>query len=519
MKQARKTVARVDTTSSVVAGRRSSAKRRNAGVGQDFIFHGAFTQKADAVRKEQALKARGAHPFIQFLPYPGGFRFAVVTAKGHRKMNPGLLSKLRKFARSVLPAQDARHLAGKRHPLLPPKEAGEGIGGRLGGYSPPKGMKPRGKKIGRSRDREIGRSVDPELVSALQGLGYKKDVARGLAQRAQGATFDEKLRSALRKSNPLHPKGLTRERARDWYVAQHLPVPRKLLTRAEVPQEEARLGKIVADYYAQRNSGKKRRRNLFGFGGGSSGKTVVTREAAQAQQRKAARTLFEKGEYRQAKKVARMSPRRFAKRAGFKREGILRRTARRTKARIAGAAHGAVDRLLGNPQRNQDGELAAAKKLHAKFHGAPSRRTLTPPANGEPREDLAGLGHVSKLIVAAVELHGAKVEISFTSGEAPLLASDPKGTQLYLVGGNQKLDDALPAFGCKRIPNAFYELGRLVQIEYRTRKDFDNFQPVTYFHAFGEDTGEQPALLYDSQRQKLWIAGGAYKVKREGIVN
>ena len=112
-------------------------KRKNAGAGYGFMFHGAFNEKRDAVAKEK--KTPGA--FIKMVPAPdgGGFRYAVMSPRknplkrrrvkgepfdGHRqpnffglfasresKMSPGQLAKV------VFPVRgsyDGKHISGER---------------------------------------------------------------------------------------------------------------------------------------------------------------------------------------------------------------------------------------------------------------------------------------------------------------------------------------------------------------------------------------------------------------------
>lgn len=52
-----------------------------AGRGRAFGFHGAFSNKTDAVKKERALKGAGESPFIQRRKVRGQVRFIVMTAE------------------------------------------------------------------------------------------------------------------------------------------------------------------------------------------------------------------------------------------------------------------------------------------------------------------------------------------------------------------------------------------------------------------------------------------------------
>jgi hypothetical protein len=93
----------------------------------------------------------------------------------------------------------------------------------------------------------------------------------------------------------------------------------------------------------------------------------------------------------------------------------------------------------------------------------------------------------------------------------------PKGEQLYLVGGNQALDESdLKRLGCDPAKDVC-DLGYCCVIEYLAQKRFDRFEPMTYFHALGEDSGVQPRLLYWRKAKLLQLAGGSYVVKAAGI--
>jgi hypothetical protein len=177
-----------------------------------------------------------------------------------------------------------------------------------------------------------------------------------------------------------------------------------------------------------------------------------------------------------------------------------------------------------------------AEQLYEQFHGKRHARvtdTGLPIADYDSHPKLAALGKlVSVTIGENVKLIEPKftkaqplgkgkpwVEtISFGSNEAPDLAAEPGGRQLYLVGGNQNISDCLRSLPIDANKDLL-DLGNLLRLEYFTRKGFDNFQPVTYYHALGEETGVTPRLIFDRRKKRLHIVGGQYEVKPEGIVN
>lgn len=100
--------------------------------------------------------------------------------------------------------------------------------------------------------------------------------------------------------------------------------------------------------------------------------------------------------------------------------------------------------------------------------------------------------------------------------EPPQLVSDESGRQLYFVGGNQ---DCFPLLDGSHQEHQLWELGKARTIIYRERKHFDDFELINYEHKFGEETGERPTLMYDGRHRRLFLEGGAYEIKPEGITN
>lgn len=171
-----------------------------------------------------------------------------------------------------------------------------------------------------------------------------------------------------------------------------------------------------------------------------------------------------------------------------------------------------------NPKRgrkNPDGsEAAAAADLFESFHGKPATRTREV---AEPREaptDLADLGRLIQLVVWLDEDNAA--ELNFSGNIRT--ASTGDGGSLYFVGGVQRLDlEALDR--AAGLPKDHVVIGPVQSIVYHTTKDFHDFEPVDYIHDFGEETGVLPILNYDTRNERLYLTGGEYQVRREGIVN
>ena len=162
-----------------------------------------------------------------------------------------------------------------------------------------------------------------------------------------------------------------------------------------------------------------------------------------------------------------------------------------------------------------------ATDLYTQFHGRGPNRVIDrqmPIADYSDRPELAQLGKLVSLTIGEETPKKWRRKITWGSREAPDLAAEPNGRQLYLVGGSQNLDGSLSGLPIDA-QKQMIDLGFVYQVEYFTQKKFDNFQPVTYYHDLGEETGEVPRGVYDRLHKLIHIVGGAYKVKPEGIVN
>ena len=175
-----------------------------------------------------------------------------------------------------------------------------------------------------------------------------------------------------------------------------------------------------------------------------------------------------------------------------------------------------------NPRtRKTNGSTADSAELYRQFHGRDATKLTDVLQRIVSRDSYAGLGTLVRLVI------NGETEINFPDDgrDSVMLASDPKGRQLFLIGGDQDVSALLQ--GRKGVDRTkdLIDLGELKgfgkarSIEYFTRKKFDNFQPITYVHEFGEVSGVRPRLQYDRLNKQLHIVGGNYQVKPEGIVD
>lgn len=183
----------------------------------------------------------------------------------------------------------------------------------------------------------------------------------------------------------------------------------------------------------------------------------------------------------------------------------------------------AAELVIFNPRKgkrrkkklNPD-EMQEAIALYQQFHGAAPEEILKIQETEAARSTYTGLGDLVQLLQKAP--NGRTLELKFSNADAVLVASNAKGTQLYLIGGNQNLNGALEEFGADTSKD-FVELGECLSIVYFTRKEFDGMQPIEYKHKFGEEGGAPPMLVYNKVQKRMIFAGGDYTIEAPGIIN
>ena len=181
-----------------------------------------------------------------------------------------------------------------------------------------------------------------------------------------------------------------------------------------------------------------------------------------------------------------------------------------------------------NPKRKRN-SAATSSALYEKFHGKPSTSILEIEEEWHIHKNLAQLG---TLVEIKVLLNPTESKTNQRRATLAVPHSDNalKGVQLcssegskrsktlYLVGGDQSLPLKALGFTAADEKDLMY-IGEVEEITYRTRKHFDQFKKIDYYHGLGEVSLFKPQLLYRSRDKKLLIAGGQYDVRPEGIVN
>jgi hypothetical protein len=169
--------------------------------------------------------------------------------------------------------------------------------------------------------------------------------------------------------------------------------------------------------------------------------------------------------------------------------------------------------VIRTPRQNP-----SAEAIRESFTGAPVDGEMITDEPHMPAGSYAQLGEVLALHVKPHS--GGQVQAIEFSRPRPLLVSDESARQIYFVGGDQNLDDSLMAFNPRHRGGGIYELGQGRRIDYKQRKaHVRNPDADEWRHDLGEETGERPLVLYDTNCRRILLEGGAYVIRPEGIVN
>lgn len=196
-----------------------SKRRKNAGQGYGMQFHGSFSDKADAVKKERKTKKA----FIRGTPTKHGYRYIVMSPrtnpikrKKKAKKNP---SELMVMGANPHTNREVFH-SGAQEIVLQPgasltirnnPEPRTNLYLGFGPASPKQRQqtgltlyrRPRaaGSSRGtRSGTREPMSTLRAEVASALVNQGYKPAQAKRMARAAQGGDFSAMFNDAMRRN-------------------------------------------------------------------------------------------------------------------------------------------------------------------------------------------------------------------------------------------------------------------------------------------------------------------------------
>lgn len=169
--------------------------------------------------------------------------------------------------------------------------------------------------------------------------------------------------------------------------------------------------------------------------------------------------------------------------------------------------------------RRNPGSLEAGSELYEEFHGESAQHVDTIEEPSPRPVTLTELGDLIELQVKRPV--GWKWAVFDFTGRGVKLASNVAGSQLYFVGGNQKVSRGELTHAGADNSKELIDIGECMIIAYRARKTFVDGVASNYEHNFGEETGVRPRLLYDCRgpQPRLFLSGGAYRVEAAGIIN
>ena len=166
-----------------------------------------------------------------------------------------------------------------------------------------------------------------------------------------------------------------------------------------------------------------------------------------------------------------------------------------------------------------------AAALYESFHGKPATGVMEVAEDLHIHKHLPALGVLTELscVLTVGDQSGKELDLEFSDGaeefdetvadpNATYLCASEDGRQLYFVGGDQGLELDELGIGEEWVKDDMV-LGVLIEVVYRTKKKFDQFQLVDYYHELGEETGDMPLLRYAPRSPHLYVTGGKYEIK------
>ena len=169
----------------------------------------------------------------------------------------------------------------------------------------------------------------------------------------------------------------------------------------------------------------------------------------------------------------------------------------------------------GRRKRNsarRNPEDAAAQRYES-FHGRAPESVTQISRTVHKHSVLSGIGKLRELTIAAID---GKGEVILSGFKGALLAQNEGATQMYIEGGDQKVD--LSSFGIRK-PHETEILGAALSVVYDTTKDHlgKDGGTASYRHKFGAKNSRLPMIVYDVRNKQLYFAGGGYTLPDVGI--
>jgi hypothetical protein len=470
-------------------------KRKNAGAGYGYMFHGAFKEKKDAVAKERKTKGAWIKPTLT----NSGYRYIVMSPrvnpiKRKKKVTP-------EEARAYLLYDHAREWAnaageGARRKIAKKAEQMR----KLAGRENPAARNPHELLIMGANPSEIDRENTQE-ISLPPGATIVIRTPRQNPENPDRYTSKHAELSGARYTPPALIQTKRQKRVAkmvrgarrhkyDW-------IPSEGIAPGQNPGDDSFVYAALGELYP-----------------GKILNELSTQELSKVLQRAA---------------VLKHQPRQnitgleLAQIAG----GIggvvpLLRQRKRKNVELGTYENGVFHPWTRRPKSRQKKAIrrqnSSAATIREDFTGAPSEYVTSANEPHMPAGDYAQLGELLALYVKPVK-GGQVMQIDFKRPR-PKVVSDESARQIWFFEGDQDVTDSLASFGAHDRGAGLFELGEARRIDYKQRKEHVPDPDVDEWrHEFGEETGVRPTVLFDRNRKRLMLEGGEYEIRREGIVN
>jgi hypothetical protein len=286
----------------------------------------------------------------------------------------------------------------------------------------------------------------------------------------------------MRKKRKTNPRGKKLAGATAKQQRQYEAIKRSELKRGETTKTAKRIAAATVRKQAKKKT-TKRRKN----------KTIIKAKrvlVVNPRKKKAAKRKRHAAKPRYSTKAASKS------RAGPARVG-RKSTVTRSRKRVATKRKATPKKIAVRSKRRRNPSPQAIRKNFAGRYSG-DERLIFP--DGTPQ----GLAKLGKLVSIKTESGTVKA----VKGTA-WLCSDTRG----------KLHIGTPTKGHVVFGGPAHDYGKIREIEYQERKPHLGYHKQTlFFHKLGEETGQKPRLVTDGKGGAR-IVGGAYKIRREGIIN
>jgi hypothetical protein len=184
-------------------------------------------------------------------------------------------------------------------------------------------------------------------------------------------------------------------------------------------------------------------------------------------------------------------------------------------AKLKRDIRGASKALRGNSGQRKNPVGSAAAK-YEEWHGKEPGEVVTIDETIHEHSVLSGIGKLGFMKIAAIN---SPHVVTLSGFKGALLAQDEKSRQLFIKGGDQKVN--LSDFGIDKDRAHIHELlGALEEISYFTEKLHlrpEDGGKAEYVHKFGKNKSRLPMVGYDTDNRLLTIEGGGYDLPEVGI--